>query len=204
MGEPRKASDVLLSLEEKINTLVKVVSVYDLNTKLILDRVNKMYAYIQALQAETEAEKLADPQFKNYEPAIVQTSTDNIITIDENPIGQRRTARTESYPQQAPSQKHEKSNDIDKKIPVVQRVSDQTGKDLFMAEVSISNEQNELISKTKTNAVGKWQAYLKPGLYTVHIVKTDTATKKKIEAKQNITVSESNTTIVLPVISIRR
>ena len=50
--EPRKASDILLSLEDKVNNLTKMISVYDYNTKIILDRVNKIFAYIDALQKE--------------------------------------------------------------------------------------------------------------------------------------------------------
>jgi hypothetical protein len=210
----RLASEILLSLEDKVNSLVKIVSVYDFNTKLILDRVNKMYAYINKLENETIQEQTVQTQFPQTQikkPEIIQPPTEHLITIEDNPKGQRRTARVETYtapqstPQIAqPTQTKQSKTDSDRKVPVVQRVTDHAGKDLFMAEVIVLNADKELISKTKTNAAGKWQAYLKPGLYTVNIVKTDTQTKNKLEAMQDITVSNSDTTITLPVMMIKR
>lgn len=213
--EPRKASDVLLSLEVKINNLTKIISVYDMNIKLILDRVNKVYNYIEKLQNEMQAETSEtqnnDVSFQDHE--VVQSSGDNLITVTENPIGHRRTSRPDTYVRKdsAASSDAEpnytnapKDSSSDKKIPVIQRVTDPTGKDLFMAEVTILNDQKELVLKTKTNAAGKWQAYLKPGMYVVNIVKTDTATKKKFEALQDITVNDSSTILTLPTAIIKK
>lgn len=208
--EPRKASDILLSLEDKVNNLTKMISVYDYNTKIILDRVNKIFAYIDALQKEDallaqqnaqqpiQSENDLFPQYQEKE--IIQTSTEHLITEETDPKGHRRTARSETYTQ--PETKQVGSSD--KKIPVIQRITDHTGKDIFMAEVSILNKNNEIVYKTKTNAVGKWQAHLKTGNYTVSIVKTDTSTKKKIEAMQDIVVNDSSPTMTLPTAVIKR
>jgi len=220
VSEPRKASDILLSLEEKVNTLTKIVSVYDMNTKLILDRVNKMYSYIEKLQKEMDEERLPKGGEFVAEPEIVQTSTEHLITMTENPVGVRRTARAESYapdatqtmpatPVAVPTPIKTAKPDNDRKIPVLQRVtwidSNGTSKDCVMAEITILNDQKELVVKTKTNAAGKWQAYLKPGIYSVGMVKTDTATKKKIEAMQeSVHVADSNSTVILPTAMIKK
>lgn len=203
--EQRKASDILLALETKVDNLVKIVSLYDMNIKLILDRVNKMHSYINMLQQEMLQEQIQTiPEDKR----IIQSPTENLMTTEENPKGHRRVARTETYTQQPPitppQQQKQPNTDSERKVPVVQRVTDHTGKDLFMAEVSILNTDKELAAKTKTNAAGKWQAYLKPGSYSVNIVKTDTQTKNKIEAMQDIMVGDSNNAITLPVMVIKR
>lgn len=200
MDEPRKASDVLLSLEEKVNTLIKIVSVYDMNIKLILDRVNKIYSYIEIIKSED-----AKNDFIQSEREIIKTNADHLIAVAEAPIVNKRVAIIDpplSAPGPSPS---DKSTEVgnDKKVPVIQRVVGEKGKDLFMAEVSVLNMNKELVLKTKTNAVGKWQAYLKPGKYIVHLVKTDTETKKKIEAIQDITIPDSSTPINLPLIAIK-
>jgi hypothetical protein len=206
--EPRKASDILLSLEDKVNTLTKIISVYDYNTKIILDRVNKIYAYIDFLQKEeaalaqqnaqpVQSENDLFPQYQEKE--IVQTSTEHMITEEKEPKGHRRTARSETYATDT-----KQVGGSEKKIPVIQRITDHTGKDIFMAEVSILNENNEIVCKTKTNAVGKWQAHLKTGNYTVSVVKTDTSTKKKIEAMQDIVVNDNTPTMTLPTAVIKR
>jgi hypothetical protein len=186
----RKATDILLALEEKISTLTQIVGMYDLNIKAILDRVNKIYTYVEGAENITQ-------QTSSLEQKIVQPiQADQAILMEENPTGTRRASRSEAIKQIEPSS--------DKKVPVIQRVSDNTGKDIFMADVSILDGSNNTVLKTKTNAVGKWQAHLKPGPYKISIVKTDTATKKKIQADQDITVSDSNTTLILPVAVIKR
>lgn len=210
--DPRKASEIILSLEEKVNTIIKIMSVYDMNMKITLDRVNKIYEKVNKVHKyieDLEAENSQPEVFKNYEQlpiekitqepeAVIQTSIEHVITATDLPIVNKRSARSEPYSQESVQL------DMEKKIPITQRVTDNTGKDLFMAEVSIFNENKDLILKTKTNAAGKWQGYLKSGNYTVGIVKTDTATKKKIEAFQQITVNNSNSTLTLPTAIIKR
>lgn len=211
MSEPRKASEILLALEEKIDILTKVIGVYDINIKLILDRVNKIYSYIEAGQEDTSSNVSTAPEIKEKE--IVPISSEHVITEVEKQVGQRRIVREDAH-QSAPIQPVEKvaslapTSNTDRKVPIIQRVTlvDEAGgaKDLFMAEVSIFNDKKEPILKTKTNAAGKWQAHLKPGSYSVNIIKTDTATKKKIEASQEIVVNDSNTIITLPTAIIKR
>lgn len=193
--EPRKATDIILSLEEKVNNLIKIVAVYDMNIKIILDRVNKIYSYIDILQKEYDEDQKAPEQeiFK---------SPEHPIAVAENITGQRRTSRVE-----IPIEIEEAPIVAGKKIPVSQRVSYQTGndvKDAFLAEVSILDSNKQLLKKTKTNPSGVWQELLKPGNYTVNIVKTNTSTKEKLEASQEITVRNSNEPITLKPILIKR
>lgn len=222
----RKASEVLLSVEDKLITLTKIISVYDMNMKLLLHRVNSVYSYIEQLKSEV-AQQMPSPD----DTAIV-SPVENPIFVDENPIGQRRVSRVDVAPQVTPAKgtfyesgaetldramesarnnrpktetsAKEQHFDQSKKVPVTQRITDNFGKDLFMAEVTILNDQKELVLKTKTNANGKWQAYVKPGKYIVNVVKTDTSTKNKIEAMQDITVISSNEAITLPTAIIKK
>lgn len=209
---PRKASDVLLSLEDKINTVTKIISAYDLKLTIVLDRVNKIYAFIEMLQKEREADVLGvsvqaverNPTPKLFIPetignspvAIENTSSD--LPEHPGPVDRGRISRISR------EQLDNVNVDPDKKVPVTQRITDQVGKDIFNAEVSILNDNKELVMKTKTNAVGKWQAYLKPSHYIVNIVKTDTATKRKIESSQEFLVTDSKNVMTLPTAIIKR
>lgn len=202
--EQRKASDVLLAIEDKVNTLLQSMSVYNLNMKLILDRVNKVYNYINELEAQAGMEAPA-PQPTDKD--VVKTSAEHVITEDANPAGTaRRTARAESYatamPQ--PPMQDAQRNQTEKKVPVMQRLTNDKGKDLFNAQVEILNEKRELLQTTKTNATGKWQAHLKPGKYNVHVVKTDTATRDKIEAWQELNIPYSDAVVTLPTAIIKK
>jgi hypothetical protein len=266
--DPRKATDIVLSVEEQVKLLTKVMYSYDLNIKLVLDRVNKIYKYIERLE-ETERQMIeeAEAQKPAEEPRIIDVPANApAMTQVEDPkevLGYRRTSRVQTPvpasmgehaqatasiqaaikarqqssvgqnqttqspqvkpgapPSPANQPKHPTAQPIvkqpsvasssppaatsDRKIPVVQRLVDQTGKDIFMAEVSIIGSDNQVAAKVKTNALGKWQSQLKPGKYTVNIVKTDTTTKSKIEASQTIEVQNSNSAITLPVAIIKR
>lgn len=206
MSEPRKASEVLLSLEEKINMLLKIMSSYDMSSKITLDRVNKMYLYIESLKNETEQEN----QAQHNESSTIDVSSATAIPMSESPVISKRSMRSEeSLAAIQPASQDlqptpQKRSDSERKVPVMQRVSDQTGKDMFMAEVSIFDGDNKLVLKTKTNAAGKWQAYLKPAKYSVNIVKTDTETKKRFETLQDINVPDSSSPFTLPVVIIKR
>jgi hypothetical protein len=214
--EPRKASDILLSLESKVDVLTKLVYNQDMLLKLAVDRCNKIYAYIEELQKEYQEQAVAQLRANaqpEEEPRIINSPPPEQVIMEANideQVGERRGARV---PEQMPRQpimvpqNQEPQQSVQqegKKVPVIQRVSDSTGRDLFMASVLISDENGKQVHKTKTSAVGKWQAQLKPGVYQIHISKTDTVSKKIIEATQQITINNSSSTITLPVAIIKR
>lgn len=203
--QPRKATDVLLSLENKVETLTKLVANQDMLLKIIANRTNSIFSYIEELKKEYQEQvvaqaKATQSEDQEEEPKIVSSpAPEQVITEADlsKQVGEKRGMR-------APSPEQEKMAAQDgRKVPVMQRVSDSTGKDLFMSQVVISDESGKEVYKTKTNAVGKWQASLKPGQYTVHISKTNTVNKKVLEGTQKITVNNSSSTITLPVAIIK-
>lgn len=78
--------------------------------------------------------------------------------------------------------------ELSNKVAVIQRVTDPTGKSIFLAEVEIFDENNNQVFKSRTNGVGKWQASLSVGTYKVRISKRESVTKQKIENYQTITI----------------
>jgi hypothetical protein len=201
----RTATQVLLELDEKITKVLQTVSLTGATNKMILDRLNKIYNYIDMIEKEqqlvSEISKTTIPQPESLiAPNPVQP--EEIIQVDDMSLGTRRTSRVENT--LTTTKKQEIINHPeDRKVPVVQRITDKTGKDLFMAKISIMDVNQKLVLETKTNASGKWQAHLVPGTYIVQIVKTDTATKQKIEGKQTITINPVNGTMQLPVAIIK-
>lgn len=201
----RTSAEIVVALEEKVDTILRVISVYDMNAKLTLDRVNKIYAYIEKLQAEDDLSQ--QPQSD-----IITTSQEHLIPIADTPSSRGRTSRVETF--MPPPQDEKPTSPVppqsaqprsqDRKVPITQRVVDSNSKDVFYADITITNSNGEQVSKAKTNAVGKWQAHLKPGMYNVQIIKTDTATKKRHEMMQEINVPDVDTTVVLPQVSIKR
>lgn len=197
--ETRTTSEIVVALEEKINTIMKIISVYDMNSKLTLDRVNKIYAYIEKIQAEDASEMQT-----NTPPQTVKISQDRVIPVSETPTDRGRVSRTETFVPPPQTEQAPKPKSSDRKIPIMQRVVDDNNKDIFLVDVTIMNDMGEQVGKAKTNATGKWQAHLKPGSYSIHMAKTDTASKKKFEMVQEINIPDADTTVMLPQVTMRR
>jgi hypothetical protein len=176
----RKASDVLIELEHKVDTLLKLCQMFDSNIKLVLHRQNELTkALEQAISGETP---------ENAEVAL--TADEPIIQIESEPKGQRRTSRTSAL-------EVEKGTTA---VPVSQMITDQNGKILYMADVEVLDANKDLVLKTKSNAAGKWQAALMPGDYFVNVLKKG---KKNMTLMQAFKVTQSSSTIVLDTIVLK-
>lgn len=167
--ETRKVSDILLSLEEKIIVLMKSISLNEMNNKLILDRLNKLVSQ----QITANKENIITPIMVVDKP----TPTTPIEMAKTPPKLKRQPVNNQSA---------EKNKS---KIPVAQRITNAQGKDVFMADVEIYDDKNDLIEKIKTNTIGKWQAYLQPGNYIIKISKIiNPETKERLEKIQEIKI----------------
>lgn len=195
MAEERKATDILLEIERQVGVLNAKVNVVDTNNKLVLDRLNRLLQYVEGAQKE---DGQLNQEVSDRTP-VQSLPPEQVIQIAESPRGQQRGGRQEVAPISV------QSTSSDKKVPVLQRITDHNGKDIFMADITITDSSSgEVVHKTKTNALGKWQAHLKPGPYRIDMAKVDAASRAKVEAHQEITVSESNTTLTLPLAIVKR
>jgi len=107
-SEPRKASDLLLDLESKVDTLLSIVRSQDLNIKILSNKLNSVLEKVQQTNA------IASPQY-NVEAVNTQipihslfsieesdnkqifVSAEDKLPLEENPKGFRRTSRPETY-----------------------------------------------------------------------------------------------------------
>lgn len=176
-SKERSVSEVILSMEQNLISIHKMIGVYDFNTKIILDKVNKIYSL---LSQNTEVKNNIQAA-KIEQPNIVQNQ--KFLPIEEKPIIKNKTFNV---------------NSSGKTIPVVQRIVNQENKDIFMAEVIVNDNNNNLLAKTKTNAVGKWQANLPTGTYKISVSKMDTATKKRLNYSGDIVIEVSEGILNLP------
>lgn len=210
--DSRKISDVLLSLEEKVLTLIKAVSANDMNNKLILNNLNKLLSK-QPTQVTTTTTNTIMPSVTADVPGHREPSRPSTLEISHQPpVVHKRQVITQPENnsikelRQLTEKKLEQVQINVPKIPVGQRITDNKGKDLFMADVLITNiDTGEVINKSKTNAVGKWQTYLPIGKYSVHISKIiDSVTLNKIESLQEIEVTPQMKSLQLPIAIIKR
>lgn len=243
--EPRKASDVLLELEAKIDVLMSIVRTQDLNIKILSNKINTLIE---------KSDKLPIPVVPPPQPfkieavdtrETIRVSPEDTLPLEKEPKGFRRTSRPETFsgddsylrppiatvqpkfPIQVPKmvnpevvvaqaavQKFTELSPPEQKkstvappqntIPVMQRVVDKNGKSVFLAEVEIlEGKTKQTVSKIKTNGVGKWQASLPVGQYSVFIRKRGSANSDKMEIIQEVMIDGSKSPLELQMVIIK-
>ena len=178
----RKASDILVSLEKKIDMMNRITAGQDLNSKLMLDRLNRICVLLEGISQFSQP-SVTEPivALEDVQDAESEAIVDPIV-VETNPTGFRRTARPESYPTT------EEFASQDKVVAVAQKITWNDGKPALMAEIEIRDQERNLVAKSRTNTGGKWQAPLKPGNYTVVALKRESGNRKRMEYKGEFTV----------------
>jgi hypothetical protein len=186
--EKRNATDLLISLEEKIITLTKVVVAADNNTKIVLNKLNELFSK----QGSVSNASIAAPTI----PKIIAPERPKIETANEPRPAPRPTPDVKVN---NPKVIAEKNNDGVSKIPVVQKILDQAGNPAYMTEVSVrEKETSEQVYTNKTNYAGKWSAYLPVGSYIVKFSKTNKETKEVNEYFEEFDIQSGMKTLALP------
>lgn len=120
---PRKATDIILSLEQQVKTLTAVVSSQDILLKVISNKLTELLNSPQQKAAPkiiVEAVNNIPQQTSSFAPPInmdperqIPISSENALPEEHNPKGFRRTSRPEtfagdnSYLKQPPKKKEE-------------------------------------------------------------------------------------------------
>lgn len=141
----RKASDVLLAIEQKVDCLIKYFQTVDFNLKILINRVNELESKIESSNKEIQLpEKLEFPKAK-------LPSKDPVVNI-EAPISSTIS--------------------VDAELPVCQKLIYHTGAPIRLCNVEIFNSKGSRLKKIRTNSSGKWNSNLFPGAYKIRIYKS--------------------------------
>jgi hypothetical protein len=221
--EERKATDVLLSIESKLEALLNHHRTQELNLKILSNKFNSLMENISSQLSDIKKPVL-QPKI-TVEAADVATSKNIPISSnfhlnsDSSPIGFRRTSRPETFEEknlqpEALNKKIELKFDNEKEkentplIPpklsdstiaqITQRIIDKNQKSIFLAEIEVKSEDGTTVHKTRTNSIGKWNATLPPGKYRVSASKRETSNKQKVEIFQDIEIDGSKSMMQLP------
>lgn len=246
MTDPRKATDVLLSIESKLETVLKGLQSQDFNNKIIANRLSSLFDKVEQAMRLLSSIDNQNINMANNVPKITMEAVNsngmsiadnikNVVTesnmsVENAPLGFRRTSRPESFQNvPAPQPKLEAQQEefefrpveIEKlqqklvsgnysessnlpAISVIQRVVDRNNKSIFLAEVEINNlENNALFGMFKTSGTGKWSANIPLGRYRITIRKRESLTKEKIEVTQDITVDGTKSPMELSTLIIK-
>ena len=119
MSEPRKASDVVLELETKIDTLLKIVSLQSQSINLISNKLNTVMATLDKEKSKITVEainKSPTPTFNGFVPdpeRAIPIFAESRIPIESAPQGFRRTSRPETFEQPQVNSYQNKSEEIE-------------------------------------------------------------------------------------------
>lgn len=110
--EPRKATDVLLELESKIDILLGTIQTMDLNIKVLSNKLNEIMKGLdkqQVISPKITVEAVQTPSVSNKQAVLfgqappidpersVVITAESRLGMDETPKGFRRNSRPESY-----------------------------------------------------------------------------------------------------------
>jgi len=205
----RKASDILLSIENQLAQLLSETRSQGLVNKIIANKLNALLSGVPLPSSnDQEFTDLED----NMSPTVIITP-EQALPIENSPNGFRRTSRPETFSKEhqnsflpnskplsitenklaikTPEVKQESADftSTSGKVSVIQRIVDKNSKAIFLADVEVTNSANNTLEqKTRTNAMGKWSCQLSPGSYRVKIKKMESLTKEKFEVLQDITI----------------
>jgi hypothetical protein len=164
----RKASEVVLSLEDRVSKMENKLDIIDVNVKAILNKLNL---------AGKEPKVRAPEPTKPTQPIAVAKPVSGPIV--QAPIP---TQEDVVFPQvEAPPEENRKS-------VVEQRITYDDGRPVILASVTISDAEikTNTIAKIKTDGHGKWHTQLFGGKYIVEVVKGPTAAKRGFKIEYEI------------------
>jgi hypothetical protein len=205
MNEVRKASDILLDLEGKVETSSKDLKTLALSVNILSNRVNQVIELLNALSNSANSDVVMPvvnemPQVQ----ASIPISSESSLKLDDYSKKDNfpRTQRQETF---APTnQVSTPPTTQSGKVATTQRITDNTGKAIFLANVEITDRNSgAVVYKGRTDGVGKWHASLPVGQHLVHITKSEALNKAKIDVSQNLVVDGSQNVLNLPVMIIK-
>lgn len=221
----RKATDVLLSIESKLEALLNHHKTQELNLKILSNKFNSLIENIPKYLNEHK-QSLARPQVRIEaadvaDPKNIPISSNFNIHSESEPIGFRRTSRPETFEEREVipdnressiqkivknfenSKQQENTPTIPAKLSegavaqVTQRIIDKNQKSIFLAEIEVKAQDGAIVHKTRTNSIGKWSATLPAGKYRISASKRETSNKQKIEIFQDIEIDGSKNMLQL-------
>lgn len=92
--EPRKASDILLDMESKVEILLNLVRTQDLNIKILSNKINELNEKYKQLTVQSVAPAKIEVVETPHSTAI---SSEVVMSQEVAPKGFRRTSRPETY-----------------------------------------------------------------------------------------------------------
>lgn len=201
--DKRTATDILLSIESKLIKLEGRVQNSEYLLKTLLGKINKQsVSTAQSSSKPTiyESDIINKDNFENRIKTnkFVEIAASQGVSLEDNSGVvnfsndlEEASLRGEARGQRGVKLKGPKSS--------VSQVLNRGNDILFLANIEVLDENNELVSQTRTNTKGRWMMSLAPGDYQVHVTKrfSPDSGKRPIDTMYQIMVPKSDKPIEL-------
>lgn len=209
--EKRLATDILLSIEAKLITLEKRQQNSENILKILLGKINKTPSITPPAMPERKVFKDERSDVINKDNFDNRPKTNRFaeiaaaqgVSIDERQGAliakpaespgemSESTLRLPSRGQRGPKPKGQKCS--------VTQILNRGNDPFILANVEVLDENNELVSQTRTNTKGRWLMVLAPGDYQVHVTKRlpPESGKKSVDTMYQIRVPLADTPLEL-------
>jgi len=209
-NKERTATDILLSIEDHLKTMIKLLMVQKVSTDVLSNKINKLPELLgnksQVKEISVEATDVNLPvAIKANTTPIKQVESNKTPRRTERPTNTRTKITEDTISKEDIIKKSTKDvlipKDVvnDKTVTLTQKIVDKNGKSVFLATVEVYDRiTEEFICKTNTNGVGKFTVKLKPSEYNIIVKKIDSVSSKTMElVQQNIVVDGTKDVIDL-------
>jgi hypothetical protein len=209
MGKSRSVSEVVIDLEQKVDTLLAYYRNMDANIKLLLSRSRQNLVSEKVVSnlsnagqgakfpGKTPAKPAAKstPAPKPTKPNLPQTNIFETLkaragVTDDAELTTEHDELIEEAVHKGTRRGARTATKPSGKISVSQQVLNDEGGPVFLASVEILDMSGDLVKQTRTNTKGRWVAPLEPGQYAIHIVKRS-QDKPVIDLKFAVEIPES-------------
>jgi hypothetical protein len=204
--DKRSATDILLTIEADLKTVdIRNQNIENL-LKILLNKLNKSDSIRPIPQQQNivvPTDVINKDNFDNRPKTnrFSEMAAEQGINLNNSPntiVAKTETDMTESKVR-APTRGQRGPKGKGSKCSVSQIINIDNGSPLFLANVEILDENNDLISQGRTNSKGRWMMALTPGDYQAHVVKRypPDSGKKSIDVTYTITIPQSDKPIEL-------
>lgn len=179
----RKATDILLDLESKMDKLLLHVANMDNNYKIIISRLDQIRNNNISSSVSSNISEQALPQVsKSFNKEILEEPVNFINVIDSSPHIKHDKVRV-SQVVKYPKSKNIKQNNV---VLAAVKIYDSKGK-----------EGGTIVGENRTDQNGRWKIDLSPGDYFVHIVKPASTQKPQIDCYFAINITDEKSSLEL-------
>ena len=196
--DERKASDILLSIEQIVKNLERKFALQEYQYKLMIDNQNKLLNLLQDDEPEPYPIINNPIEKKPIVMEPIKVEDEFVFRVDRKPI----EIPTDDIPPE--KEIPVKKNVPEKLIPITQRLVDPNGDPLENIEIRISNDYNEQLKIIRTNSSGRWSSALPSGRYIAKLYgkykgnRIDTAIAFRIPPNCSITIELPTPALPIP------